>query len=122
MRIPVLAANWKMFKTVGETVSYLKEFCALTAGVSGAEIAVVGQDLQRVGADAVMLAHGPFDARTLGEARAHRASDHHAQLIEDIVGFRILDSDKKSPIVFDGQGHDAIANGQARRHALQGFI
>ncbi len=40
MRIPVLAANWKMFKTVGETVSYLKEFCALTAGVSGAEIAV----------------------------------------------------------------------------------
>lgn len=40
MRIPVLAANWKMFKTVGETVSYLKEFCALTAGVSGAEIVV----------------------------------------------------------------------------------
>ncbi|HNV02806.1 MAG TPA: triose-phosphate isomerase [Vicinamibacterales bacterium] len=40
MRIPVLAANWKMFKTVGETVSYLKEFCALTAGVSGAEMVV----------------------------------------------------------------------------------
>jgi triosephosphate isomerase len=40
MRTPFLAANWKMFKTVDETVAYLREFCALTAGVSGAEIVV----------------------------------------------------------------------------------
>lgn len=40
MRTPVLAANWKMFKTVDETVAFLKEFCALTAGVQGAEIVV----------------------------------------------------------------------------------
>jgi len=40
MRTPVLAANWKMFKTVDETVAFLNEFCALTAGVQGAEIVV----------------------------------------------------------------------------------
>jgi triosephosphate isomerase len=40
MRTPFLAANWKMFKTVDETVAYLREFCALTAGVDGAEIVV----------------------------------------------------------------------------------
>jgi len=27
-----------MFKTVDETVAYLREFCALAAGVTGAEI------------------------------------------------------------------------------------
>jgi len=40
MRKPFLAANWKMFKTVDETVAYLREFCALTAGVTGVEIVV----------------------------------------------------------------------------------
>ena len=35
MRTPFLAANWKMFKTVDETVAYLREFCALTAGRHG---------------------------------------------------------------------------------------
>ena len=40
MRKPFLAANWKMFKTVEETVAYLREFCSLAAGVSGAEIVV----------------------------------------------------------------------------------
>jgi triosephosphate isomerase len=40
MRTPFLAANWKMFKTVDETVAYLREFCALADGVTGAEIVV----------------------------------------------------------------------------------
>ena len=40
MRTPFLAANWKMFKTVDETVAYLREFCALAAAVTGAEIVV----------------------------------------------------------------------------------
>ena len=40
MRIPFLAANWKMFKTVDETVAYLRELCALTSGIAGAEIVV----------------------------------------------------------------------------------
>jgi len=40
MRTPFLAANWKMFKTVDETVAYLRELCALTSGIAGAEIVV----------------------------------------------------------------------------------
>jgi triosephosphate isomerase len=40
MRTPFLAANWKMFKTVNETVAFLKEFCALVAGLEGTEIVV----------------------------------------------------------------------------------
>ena len=40
MRTPFLAANWKMFKTVDETVAYLREFCPLVADVTGAEIVV----------------------------------------------------------------------------------
>jgi len=40
MRTPFLAANWKMFKTVDETVTFLKEFCALVAGFEGTEIVV----------------------------------------------------------------------------------
>jgi len=40
MRTPFLAANWKMFKTVDQTVAYLHEFCALAADVAGAEIVV----------------------------------------------------------------------------------
>ncbi len=40
MRTPFLAANWKMFKTVDETVAYLREFCPLAADVTGAEIVV----------------------------------------------------------------------------------
>jgi triosephosphate isomerase len=40
MRIPFLAANWKMFKTVGETVAYLREFCALVAELEAIEIVV----------------------------------------------------------------------------------
>ena len=26
MRIPLIAGNWKMYKTVGEAVKYVKEF------------------------------------------------------------------------------------------------
>jgi triosephosphate isomerase len=40
MRTPFLAANWKMFKTVDETVAYLRDLCALAASVTGAEIVV----------------------------------------------------------------------------------
>ena len=40
MRIPFLAANWKMFKTVDETVAYLREFCALVADLEAVEIVV----------------------------------------------------------------------------------
>ena len=40
MRVPFIAANFKMFKTVAETVAYLQELRELVKGVSGAEIVV----------------------------------------------------------------------------------
>ena len=32
MRVPVLAANWKMFKTGHETLAYVRELGALARG------------------------------------------------------------------------------------------
>jgi triosephosphate isomerase len=40
MRVPVLAANWKMFKTTHETLAYVRELGALAKGVTGVEIVV----------------------------------------------------------------------------------
>jgi triosephosphate isomerase len=40
MRIPLLAANWKMFKTVGETQAFLRELGGLAAAVSGVDLVV----------------------------------------------------------------------------------
>lgn len=39
-RIPVLAGNWKMFKTLPETVAYLQEFKILVQYVEGCEIVI----------------------------------------------------------------------------------
>ena len=38
MRTPLIAGNWKMFKTVDETVKYVKEFRGLVKDVQGVEI------------------------------------------------------------------------------------
>jgi triosephosphate isomerase len=40
MRVPVLAANWKMFKTTHETLAYVRELGALVKATSGVEIIV----------------------------------------------------------------------------------
>jgi len=40
MRVPVLAANWKMFKTGHETLAYVRELGVLAKSVSAAEIVV----------------------------------------------------------------------------------
>ncbi len=40
MRTPLVAANWKMFKTVAETVAYVRDFTGLVAGVDDVEIVV----------------------------------------------------------------------------------
>jgi triosephosphate isomerase len=40
MRTPFIAANWKMFKTVHETVAFIKEFRALVKDVHDVEIVV----------------------------------------------------------------------------------
>jgi len=38
MRTPVIAGNWKMYKTAGESAAFVKEFLPLVAGVQGVEI------------------------------------------------------------------------------------
>jgi len=40
MRIPFIAANFKMFKTIGETAAYIRELRGLIRGVTDAEIVV----------------------------------------------------------------------------------
>jgi triosephosphate isomerase len=40
MRTPLIAGNWKMFKTVADTVKYVKEFRSLVKDVEGVEIVV----------------------------------------------------------------------------------
>jgi triosephosphate isomerase len=38
MRVPFICANWKMYKTVDETVKYIKEFRALAKDLDGVEL------------------------------------------------------------------------------------
>src|SRR5687768_12835310 len=40
MRTPIIAGNWKMYKTVSEAVRYIKEFRAMVKDVTGVEIVV----------------------------------------------------------------------------------
>src|SRR4026207_2085278 len=40
MRTPLIAGNWKMYKTVGEAVKYVKEFRDLVKGIEDGEIVV----------------------------------------------------------------------------------
>jgi triosephosphate isomerase (TIM) len=40
MRIPLIAANWKMFKTVHEAVAFIKEFRTLVKDVADVEIVI----------------------------------------------------------------------------------
>jgi len=38
MRVPVIAGNWKMYKTAGESAAFAKAFLPLLAGAAGVEI------------------------------------------------------------------------------------
>jgi triosephosphate isomerase (TIM) len=40
MRTPFIAGNWKMFKTVAETVAFVTDLTPLVAGVSGVDVVV----------------------------------------------------------------------------------
>ncbi|NVN91724.1 MAG: triose-phosphate isomerase [Desulfuromonadales bacterium] len=40
MRIPVIAGNWKLYKTIGESVAMVNELKPLVAGIEGVEIVV----------------------------------------------------------------------------------
>jgi triosephosphate isomerase len=42
MRKPVIAGNWKMYKTPAETAGFLHDFALLVAAASHAEIVVCG--------------------------------------------------------------------------------
>lgn len=40
MRVPIIAGNWKMYKTAGEAIDLVRELAGLVAGVRGVEIVV----------------------------------------------------------------------------------
>ena len=40
MRTPLIAGNWKMFKTVNEAVVFVKDLRDLVKGISGVDIVV----------------------------------------------------------------------------------
>jgi len=40
MRTPIIAGNWKMYKTVADTVKYVKEFRVMVKGIADVEIVV----------------------------------------------------------------------------------
>jgi triosephosphate isomerase len=40
MRTPIIAGNWKMYKTVADTVKYVKEFRKMVHNLSGVEIVI----------------------------------------------------------------------------------
>src|SRR5450631_3255680 len=40
MRIPVIAGNWKLFKTIGEATALVQELKPLVAGTTGVEIVI----------------------------------------------------------------------------------
>jgi triosephosphate isomerase len=40
MRTPIIAGNWKMYKTVAETVKYIKEFRVMVKDITDVEIVV----------------------------------------------------------------------------------
>lgn len=40
MRKPIIAGNWKMYKTVAESVSFVRELAPRLAGISGVELVV----------------------------------------------------------------------------------
>ena len=40
-RIPVFAANWKMHKTVLETVAWIREFAALSKQLKASDVEVI---------------------------------------------------------------------------------
>src|SRR5688572_8982384 len=40
MKLPLIAGNWKMYKTVADTVKYIKEFRSLVKDVDDVEIVV----------------------------------------------------------------------------------
>jgi triosephosphate isomerase (TIM) len=59
MRVPVFAANWKMHKTLGETLAYVREFGALAKNLTGVEI-VLAPPFTAIAAAAEAVTRTPF--------------------------------------------------------------
>lgn len=69
MRVPIIAGNWKMYKTVGEAVNFVRELAGRVAGVSGVEtvvcppftaLAAVAAELSKQGAGIVSGAQNMY--------------------------------------------------------------
>jgi triosephosphate isomerase len=54
MRVPVIAGNWKMYKTAGEAAAFVRDFLPLVSGVRGVEI-VLAPPYPSIGAVARLL-------------------------------------------------------------------
>ena len=54
MRAPVIAGNWKMYKTAGEAAAFVRAFLPLVSGVRGVEI-VLAPPYPSIGAVAQLL-------------------------------------------------------------------
>ena len=54
MRVPVIAGNWKMYKTAGEAAAFVRDFLPLVSGVRGVEI-VLAPPYTSIGAVAQLV-------------------------------------------------------------------
>ena len=54
MRVPVIAGNWKMYKTAGEAAAFVRAFLPLVSGVQGVEI-VLAPPYPSIGAVAQLV-------------------------------------------------------------------
>ncbi|PJB30604.1 MAG: triose-phosphate isomerase, partial [Deltaproteobacteria bacterium CG_4_9_14_3_um_filter_65_9] len=54
MRVPVIAGNWKMYKTAGEAAAFVRAFLPLVSGVRGVEI-VLAPPYPSIGAVAQLV-------------------------------------------------------------------
>ena len=97
MRTPILAANWKMHKSVGEALAFVERFVPLVAGVDGVEIVIapaytaldrVGRALsgtplrlaaQNVHSDEQGAFTGEVSARMLSEIGVHGVVLGHSE-------------------------------------------
>jgi len=94
MRTPFVAGNWKMFKTVAETVTYVKQFRGLVKSASGIDIAIAPSFIAlHAAAEAARNSNVAIAAQNLyweregaftGEISAHMIAEAGAQHV--IIG------------------------------------
>jgi triosephosphate isomerase len=60
MRVPVFAANWKMYKTVQESTAFVREFAALAKRLTGVEL-IVAPPFTAIAAAAELARNTPID-------------------------------------------------------------